>query len=165
MKTSALPSRAIYGPEYLSPSPALPSGNDGMTEQSHKHECDINQILAKFQQTGLMDHINEYSGQYGDIDSIDFTEAQNIIATGNSMFAELPSSTREHFDNNPTRFLAFVGDPANENAMIKLGLANVRPSAEQVETLLNPPLDKRSEATTSKASESEAKPSSKTAPS
>lgn len=92
--------------------------------------------------------------------SIDFQEAQNIIATGNSMFAELPSSTREHFDNNPSRFLDFVSDPANENAMIKLGLATKRPSAEHIEKVLNPTstLVKKSEATITEGDVSEAKP-------
>lgn len=96
---------------------------ESMTKQSFKDECNINNIMAKFQKTGMINHYANHAPQYLDIPAIDYHEAQNIIATANSMFEELPSSARAKFENNPERFLEFVQNPANIEECRKLGLA------------------------------------------
>lgn len=94
-----------------------------MTKQSFKDEVDINNILAKYQKTGLLDHVATYGGSYGDMPTHDdFHEAMNIVTNANSMFADLPATVRERFDNDPAKFLDFVSDPENREALVEDGL-------------------------------------------
>lgn len=94
----------------------------GRTKQQFKKECDINQILAKFQKTGALEHVREHGGAYGDFTGLDFQTAQNIVAQGNTLFEELPSSLRKKF-GTPQGFLDFVQNPDNADALEKYGLA------------------------------------------
>jgi len=107
-----------------------------MTKQSESDACDINQIMAKFQVTGLIDHGNRYEGSYEDATSITYHEAMNLVIAAQEMFDDLPSATRARFSNDPAAFLDFVQDEKNKPEMIKLGLAN----AAAVEP--NPPHEK-----------------------
>ncbi len=94
----------------------------GRAKQSMADECDINNIMARYQTTGALTHVRDHAGDYGFASSIDFTEAMQIVAKGNSMFEELPSSIRSKFKNDPARFLEFVQDEGNEDEMRELGL-------------------------------------------
>ncbi len=97
----------------------------GRTKQSFKNQTDINKILKRAQKTGTLSHLAKYQGAYGDFASFDFMEAQNQIARGNTIFAELPSEIRNEFDQSPAKFLHFVNDPANVDRLKTLlpGLA------------------------------------------
>lgn len=97
-----------------------------LTRQDAKDECDINQIVDKFQRTGVIDHRNKYEAKYGFADSNDLHQAMNLITEAQQMFDELPSKARKRFNNDPGQFLDFVQDPANINEMETLGLATVR---------------------------------------
>lgn len=108
----------------------LPARLEGpsRTKQSFKDECDINNILKKFQKTGLLSHVAQYQGHYEDLPSdIDFQESCNIVIQAQAAFSSLPSSLRSRFGNDPAEFLAFISDAKNEAEMIRLGLAKARP--------------------------------------
>lgn len=96
-------------------------------KQSFKEECDINRIMAKYQKTGVVNWLSKREGQYRDVSSVDFMESMNVIAKANEMFAELPSSVRKRFANDPAEFLVFMHDEGNTEEAIKLGLATRRP--------------------------------------
>ncbi len=94
-----------------------------MTQQNFKDETDINNILAKYAKTGLIDHINKYGGHYSEMpDESDFHAAMNLVTNAQSMFAELPSGIRANFDNDPALFLDFLDDPENRDEAIEMGL-------------------------------------------
>ena len=112
-----------------------------LTKQSFTKECDINTILAKYQKTGAIDHVNKHEAQYGFASSDTFTESMNIVAKGQTMFEELPSSIRTKFENNPAKFLDFVQDESNAKEMQELGLATKKLNNES-----NPTPAKQSEA-------------------
>jgi len=110
-----------------------PIGGPSLTQQHMKDECDINRILKKYQKDGILRHVAKYGGRYEDLpDNIDYQASLNAVMEAQEAFISLPSSVRGRFDNDPARFLAFVGDPANENELIALGLASPRPHAEQM---------------------------------
>lgn len=94
----------------------------GRTKQSFKAECDINNILARFKRTGVIEFTSKYQAQYGDVTALDFTEAMHTIATAKSMFHDMPSHLRARFKNDPAEFLAFVDNPANKEEARALGL-------------------------------------------
>jgi phage internal scaffolding protein len=81
----------------------------GKTEQSHKKACDINNIMARFVKTGVIEHENKHQPQYGDFyTATDFTQSMQIVAEANSIFAELPAEKRKEFNNDPAEYLAHI---------------------------------------------------------
>ena len=95
------------------------------THQSMAPECDINNIMRRFEKTGVLDHLNRYEGSYGDFTAVpsDYHEAINSVMETNEMFLTLPAKIRKRFGNDPGQFLDFVQDPSNQDDMIKLGIA------------------------------------------
>lgn len=105
----------------------FPEYTDGRTKQAFKNECDINAILAKYQKTGTITHLNKHQAFYGTQPQIDLLEAHAAIDRAKKVFADLPSNVRKEFDNNLGKYLAFINDPAN--------LANI---AEKLPELAKP---------------------------
>jgi len=108
---------------------------DSRTHQSFKRECDINNIMSKYQKTGLAEHVNKHQGDYGDlIDVPTYHDAMNKIISANESFSTLPSSIRTKFNNNPAEFLDFVSNPENVEEMGKMGLLPAQqPDVQPVE--------------------------------
>lgn len=102
------------------------------TKQSMQAECDVNNIIKKFQVTGMLEHRNKYEGEYGEFEAIDFHEAMNIVAAAKEMFSSVPSDVRKRFNNDPGEFINFAADKANQEEIYKLGLAE-RPPQEPAE--------------------------------
>ncbi len=105
---------------------------EGKTRQSFTDECDINQIMAKFQKTGAIDHFSRHSPRYDFADAVDFHGAMNIVSEAQRMFDALPSSLRNRF-REPGDFLDFVQDEANGEEMRRLGLREPEPSDKPLE--------------------------------
>lgn len=101
-----------------------------LAKQSFKAECDINTIMAKYAKSGLVTHVNEHQGQYGDfIGYNDYHTSMIQIKKAEEMFLSLPAKMRAKFFNSPSEFLAFTQDPDNQEKMIELGLATRRPES------------------------------------
>lgn len=95
------------------------------TKQSFREESNINLIMAKYTKTGLIDHVNKHGGQYKDMPTeTDFHASMSVVAEANSMFEELPAAIRAEFENDTGKFLDFVTDPENSDALVEMGLAN-----------------------------------------
>lgn len=99
-----------------------------MTKQSFKDECDINNIVKRFEATGQIDHINQAAarGVYQDLpEALDLQRGLNIIAQAEEAFMALPADARAAFDNDPVKFVAAAYNPSEENQklFIRLGLA------------------------------------------
>lgn len=95
---------------------------DGRTKQSFKAECDINNIMARYLKTGVLEHVRQNVGQYLDVTGADFQAAQELVAGAHSMFHSLPSAIRTKFDNDPAEFLEFMENPRNAEEARELGL-------------------------------------------
>ena len=99
-----------------------------MTKQSFKDECDINNIVRKFELTGQLDaiHLNRAAGMYVDLpDGLDLQNSLDMIHRAETAFMSLPAGVRAEFDNDPVRFVEFFNDPspANQEKVIAWGLA------------------------------------------
>ena len=93
------------------------------TKQSFKDETNVNNIMSKYLHTGLIDHVNQHQGQYGDfITSPDFHAAMNRVTAANEAFASLPAPLRARFYNSAPDFLEFVQNPDNIEEMQSMGL-------------------------------------------
>lgn len=94
----------------------------GLTEQSHKKECDMNYILRDYAKTGFVKHAKKHDGAYDDVSSVDFQEAMNVVARSKTMFEELPAAIRANFANDVSQFLAFVQEPGNSQRLQEMGV-------------------------------------------
>lgn len=114
------------------------------TKQSFKDECDINQIVAKYQETGAVSHANYYEPFYGDIDPCTYQEALDQINLANEMFEDLPSSLRDEFQDT-TGMLRFFANATPEQLAERdlisgdLGLEDTIPAGMIVEEPENLP--------------------------
>jgi hypothetical protein len=94
----------------------------GLTEQSHKDQCDINLILADYTKTGFIAHAKQNQGTYDDVSAVDFQTAMVTVANVKSLFEGLPSQVRKEFQHDPTYFLKYVQDPANAKMLEQRGI-------------------------------------------
>lgn len=100
----------------------IPVG-ESRTRQSFADESNINVIMERYRQTGIVEHVNKVQGRYGDYSVVpSYQEAMEKIKRAHDMFMTLPSDIRAKFQNDPGEFLAFASDPKNEEEMIELGL-------------------------------------------
>jgi len=120
--------RSAYSPRERKP---FSCDGESLTQQSAKDSCDINKILAGYNKTGLVTHINRRPGLYDDISHItDYAECYNKILLAQEAFDTLPAKVRKKFNNDPEAFVAFVSNPDNLEEMKSLGLS---PSDSSVE--------------------------------
>ena len=127
--------RSAYGHKF---SEGITFEKPSLTKQSFTKECNVNTIMEKYQKTGAIEHVNKNEASYGYASGQDFSEAMAIIATGKTMFEELPSSIRTKFQNDPAQFLDFVQDPNNLEEMRKLGLATQKSKTTPPDPLAKP---------------------------
>lgn len=107
------------------------TGTQLITKQSHKSECDINNILSQFKRTGIINHITSSTPNYSDLPSdLDFQEALNIQIQADAAFDALPSVVRRYFDNDPSGLLQALGDPEQHPKLRELGILR-EPDAPQ----------------------------------
>lgn len=116
----------------------LDCGDEMMTKQSHKDECDIHNILRQYQQTGIIQHINDRTGVFDDLPSdLDYQASMNLMLDAQARFAALPAKVRDHYGNDPARFLAAFQDPDQEDTLRGFGLLN--PKADPLPSPSNTP--------------------------
>lgn len=121
--------RSAYdGQGYKNPMTFLDENGEpekSLTEQCHKDMCDVNNIIRKYDKTGLLEHVNEHQAYYGDYTEVDeYREALNKVITAQNMFDELPSDLRRRFGNDPGQYFEFVSNPENRDEMVRLGMMN-----------------------------------------
>lgn len=110
---------------------AMDYSGSGRVRPEFQKESDINNILAKYRRTGLVDHVSRHKGNYGNfINAPDYHEAMQSIVEAQTMFEALPSDIRKRFQNDPAQFLEFVQNQDNLDEMVKLGLAVRVPAAQ-----------------------------------
>lgn len=94
------------------------------TRQEFAEECDVNQIMKKFEATGVISHQNPRQPMYLDLsEPIDLQRALDIVAEATESFMSLPARVRAEFDNDPVRFVSFAEDPSNLGQLREWGLA------------------------------------------
>lgn len=95
----------------------------GRTKQSFREECDANKIMARWQKTGLVEHINKAQPRYGDFSNpTDYLEALTKVREAQTEFAQLSSAVRDRMGNEPAELLRFLADEGNRDEAVELGL-------------------------------------------
>jgi len=116
------------------------------TKQAFKKDADINFIMKKYRETGLLPSVRDRKPFYGDFTNApDFLETQNRIAHTRQYFQQLPADVRDRFANDPARMLDFLANPENDAEAVKLGLKEA-PKAPEAPVEPNKPAEKPVEA-------------------
>lgn len=102
--------------------------------------------MAKYQKTGVLTHVNQYAGQYGDFSGVpDYKTGLERIQAADEMFMSLPAKIRDRFSNDPANFIAFATDEKNLEEMREMGLAPKKAKAvedqpkDQTKAVADPP--------------------------
>lgn len=119
---------------------ALSDFGPSLTQQHFKDECDINNIMAAYVQTGLLPAGTAKTGSYEDFTTAtDYLEAMLLLQNARNQFDQLPLKTRIRFEHDPSNMLQFIEDPANRAEAQTLGLLNPEKPAETENTPPVPP--------------------------
>ena len=119
----AKPSFHIHTTYDPPPSRARIDEGESLAHQSFKEECDINNIMAKHRESGVITHMAAHQGQYADFGDVgDFQMAMDRVVATTDMFMTLPAELRADFQNDPGLFMDYVLDPENEADMRERGL-------------------------------------------
>lgn len=117
-------------PEKIYKNPFFCTGTS-RTKQADAEACDINNLMKKYEKTGVLEHMGNNPGRYEDLPmGLDYQRALNLAITAKDSFDALPGTLRALFDNDAETFLNFMDDPENEQEIIDLGLR----SPEELET-------------------------------
>lgn len=101
-----------------------PGGGVSKTKQSDTAATDINRIMAKFTQTGMVPAIGD-EPKYGDFSTkLDFHTALSQVKQAQSEFMRLPAHVRKYCENDPGVFLDLVMDPDGRKELQELGMVS-----------------------------------------
>lgn len=133
---------------YVEKDDAHPSFNldcsnlPSLTRQEFADDADINVIMAQYEKTGVISHINSTPPAFLDLSDVpDLQTAITLIRDSETAFMTLPAKTRAEFDNDPVKFINYAENPENIERMREWGLApkpDPEPAPQKVE-IVNPP--------------------------
>lgn len=116
-------------PKIRKPYPEKPYKNpffctgESRTKQADAAACDINNLMKRYEKTGVLEHMQNNPGRYEDLPmGLDYHAALNLAITAKESFDALPGTLRAKFGNDVETFLNSMSDPANEKELIELGL-------------------------------------------
>ncbi len=99
-----------------------PCPGKSLTEKAHAGQTNINDIVRKYQKTGVLPEPVS-NGVYGDFSTAtDYHDAQNRLIAAKDQFMALPADVRSLFDNDPGHMFEFVNDPENAEECREIGL-------------------------------------------
>lgn len=93
------------------------TGVEGMTEQHHAKSVNINAIMARYAKTGVIDHINKHESSYGEVSGLEYHQALSLVAAQKTIFEELPSFARNHFENDVSKYLDLMATPGGAETL------------------------------------------------
>jgi len=92
-------------------------------QEQFKDECDINNIMAKYQKTGEFTGAIRSGGMYSDFSQItDYHDMVNTVTYAQEAFMLLPANIRARFSNDPGQLLSFLQEDSNYDEAVTLGL-------------------------------------------
>jgi phage internal scaffolding protein len=95
-----------------------------LTRQEFAEECDINTIMARYEASGVISHVNRAIPMY--LDTTDYPDLQGAMdqfREASLAFNALPAAVRREFDNDPQLFVDFASNSENLPRMREWGLA------------------------------------------
>lgn len=114
-------------------------GGPSLTKQSFRDEVNINKIIARYEKTGMVEHLNKKAPFYGDVSGlVDYQSALNVVKEAEDLFMGMSAEIRSRFNNDPQLMIEFLSDARNKEEAIKLGIVNPDPSKKAPEKASEP---------------------------
>lgn len=111
----------VVRPDYR----VYPEG-ESLTKQAFRDECDINVIMARYENSGVLPVLASKEPRFGDFSSVeDYHSACNRVLEAQALFDGMPASVRDHFGNDPERLIAACSDETRVDELRELGLLEV----------------------------------------
>lgn len=103
------------------------NNEESLTQQSDAPDTDINVIMTRYGNTGMLPRVNmeALSGDFTEVG--DFSTAQQRILAAQDAFMTVPAEIRAKFNNDMDAFRRFAEDPNNLNELVEMGLAEKKP--------------------------------------
>jgi phage internal scaffolding protein len=102
---------------------AFKTTGESLTQQHHAEQVKVQNVIKRYDKTGILDHVARGVAMYGDYSKInEYKTNLEFVMAANESFAGLPSNIREKFSNDPGEFFEFATDPKNKDEMVKMGL-------------------------------------------
>lgn len=99
-----------------------------LTRQEFADEADINNLMAKYEKTGILPTVNFKNPAFLDVSDVpDFQTALDFVAKAETAFMSLPARVRASFDNSAAQFINYAENPENLDQMRDWGLAPPAP--------------------------------------
>lgn len=116
-----------------SPIPEVDTVVEGpsLTEQTHMKSCDVNNIIKRYERTGVVEHVSKREPRYMDVSECpDYHESLQIVKEVEEMFSSMPAVLRDRFDNDAGVYLSWINDPENKEEAEELGLLPALPNEQ-----------------------------------
>lgn len=113
--------RSVYDGHRVSVALVCLASED-RTQQSFRDECDINVLMKRFEQSGVLPSARDDVPQFADVSSMSFESSMQQVAAVSGAFSMLDARTRARFGNDPSAMLDFLADPLNHAEAVKMGL-------------------------------------------
>lgn len=94
-----------------------------MTKQNLAENLDVNNIIKRYNQTGVLQQAYNFEGIYGEFTSYDLRQAMDKTLKANELFMDVPSDIRAYFKNDAGAFIDFATNKDNIKQMRDWGLA------------------------------------------
>jgi len=94
--------------------------NDGesLTVQSEARQADIRQIIRRYAEVGILDHLKEVELRYADVSEFtDLGDALRQAKAAEQQFLKLPSKVRELFNHDVAEWLDTAHDQDKQDAL------------------------------------------------
>lgn len=109
-----------------------------LTQQQFAEECDINNIMKRYKDTGEFRHLTSRQGQYADFTEIqDYRAMLDTVRYADEAFMALPAEVRKRFKNDPALLISFLQDTKNRGEAESLGLIDKKTEAPKNDVTIN----------------------------
>nr|QJB20813.1 MAG: internal scaffolding protein [Microvirus sp.] len=96
---------------------------DSLTDPSFASECNVNNIVKKFKNTGQITHLAKREGVYADVSTVtDLLTATIQVQKASEAFKTIPAELRRKLNEDPAQLIEFLNDPENDEEAIYYGL-------------------------------------------
>ena len=96
---------------------------DSRTDPSFADECNVNNIVKKFKNTGQITHLAKREGVYADVSTVtDLLTATIQVQKASEAFKTIPAELRRKLNEDPAQLIEFLNDPQNDEEAIYYGL-------------------------------------------
>lgn len=91
-----------------------------MTRQADAAECDINNIMKRYEKTGILPPYAN-PGYFADVSAMgDFRTVVDAVTKTTAIFEQFPAAFRAEFGNDVAEFVNWATDPANAGELKSL---------------------------------------------